>query len=59
MQLLLDLKTRPRFCPVNRCLSMLEYYKLFDARLTKFKNNQILLNEMSHRYLQTTKLFTG
>ncbi len=27
--------------------------------LTKFKNNQILLNKISHRLLSTTKLFTG
>jgi hypothetical protein len=25
--------------------------------LTKFKNNQILLNKISHRFLMTTKLF--
>jgi len=27
--------------------------------LTKFKNNQILLNKIGHRFLLTTKLFTG
>jgi hypothetical protein len=26
--------------------------------LTKFKNNQILLNKISHRFLMTTKLYT-
>ncbi len=27
--------------------------------MTKFKNNQILLNKISHRFLLTAKLFTG
>jgi hypothetical protein len=30
-----------------------------DIHLTKFKNNQILLNKISHRFLPTTKLCTG
>ncbi len=31
----------------------------FDAHLTKFKDNQILLNKICHRFLLTTKIFTG
>jgi hypothetical protein len=33
--------------------------EFFDVCLTKFKNNKILLNKISHRFLWTTKLFTG
>ncbi len=33
--------------------------EFFDVRLTKFKNNQNLLNKISHRILLTTRLFTG
>ncbi len=29
------------------------------AHLTKFENYQILLNKISHRFLATTKLFSG
>ncbi len=36
----------------------LESVEFFDAFLTKFENYQILLNEISHNYLMTTKLFT-
>ncbi len=32
---------------------------LFGICFTKFKNNQILLNKISHRFLVTTNLFTG
>ncbi len=32
---------------------------IFNVFFTKFKNNQILLHKMSHRFLLTTKLFTG
>jgi hypothetical protein len=31
---------------------------IFVVRLTKFKNNQILLNKISHRFLLTARLFT-
>jgi hypothetical protein len=34
------------------------FKKYFDACLTKFKNNQILLNKISHRFLTTSYLFT-
>jgi len=40
-------------------MESLEFKTFFDACLTKFKNNQILLNKISHRFLLTTKLFTG
>jgi hypothetical protein len=36
-------------------LEALEFYKNFDACLTKFKNNQILLHKISHKFLLTTK----
>jgi hypothetical protein len=35
----------------------LESLEFFDIGFTKFKNNQILPNNISHRFLQTTKLF--
>jgi hypothetical protein len=37
----------------------LESLKIYDACLTKFKNNQILFYKISHRFLVTTKLFTA
>jgi hypothetical protein len=44
---------------MNTDLESLDFLEFFDEGLTKFKNNQILLNEISHRFLPTTKLFTG
>jgi hypothetical protein len=38
---------------------ILRNLQFFDLCLTKCKNNQILLNKISHRFLPTTKLFTG
>ncbi len=35
-------------------LESLEFYKFFDVCFTKFKNNEILLNIISHRFLLTT-----
>ncbi len=40
-------------------MESLEVSEFFEVCLTKFKNNQILLNKISHRFLLTTKLFTG
>jgi hypothetical protein len=40
-------------------LESLEFYNFFDACWTKFRNNQIKLNKISHRLLLTNKLFTG
>jgi hypothetical protein len=37
-------------------LAILEF---FDVCLTKFEKYQILLNEIWHRFLVTTKLFSG
>jgi hypothetical protein len=37
----------------------LESLEFFDVCLTKFQSNPILLNKISHRFLPTTKLFTG
>ncbi len=34
-------------------------FNIFYVHLTKFDNYQILLNNISHRFLMTTKLFTG
>jgi hypothetical protein len=36
----------------------LESLEFFDVCLSKFKNNQILLIKISHRFLATTKLFS-
>jgi hypothetical protein len=44
---------------ISTYLKSLEFLKIFDAYLTKFKHTQILLNNISHRFLLTTKLFTG
>jgi hypothetical protein len=40
-------------------LEILGFQLIFDICLTKFKNNQILLNKISHRFLLIIKLFTG
>jgi hypothetical protein len=40
-------------------LESLEFSKFFDVCLTKFKNNQILLNKIGCRFLVTAKLFRG
>ncbi len=34
-------------------------WNYLDECLTKFKDNQILLNKISHRFLLTTELLTG
>ncbi len=36
-----------------------EFHIFLDAGFTKFKTEQILLNKISHRFLDTTKLFIG
>jgi len=36
----------------------LELFEFFGSCLIKFKNNQILLIKISHRFLLTAKLFT-
>ncbi len=40
-------------------LESLEFHNFFDACLTKFENDQILLNKISHRFLVTNKLLSG
>ncbi len=40
-------------------LESLEFWKNFDVCLNKFKNNQILIIEICHRYQATTRPFTG
>jgi hypothetical protein len=44
---------------VSTYLESLEFQKIFDVSLTKFENHQILLNKMNHRFLVTTKLYSG
>ncbi len=44
---------------INTYLESLELEKNFDVCLNKFENYQILLNKISHRFLATTKLFSG
>ncbi len=39
-----------------RRFEILRILDIFDACLTKFKNNQILLNKIRHRFLLTNKL---
>jgi hypothetical protein len=43
---------------ISTDLESLELYKN-DVGLTKFKNDQTILNNISHRFLLTAKLFTG
>jgi hypothetical protein len=40
-------------------LESFEFQKFFEVCLTKFENYQILINKIIHRYLVTTKLFSG
>ncbi len=42
-----------------RRFGILRIIYFFDVCLTKFKNDQILLNKISHRFLLTAKLFPG
>jgi hypothetical protein len=44
---------------ISKYLESLEFQKFSDVCLAKFKNNQILPIKDSHRFLLTTKLFTG
>jgi hypothetical protein len=44
---------------INTYLESLEFQKIFDVGLTKFENHQILLKKMNHRFLVTTKLYSG
>jgi hypothetical protein len=44
---------------ISTDLETLEFQKFFDSRLTKFKNNYILLDKISHWFLLTAKLFSG
>jgi hypothetical protein len=41
---------------ISKDMKSLLYVKNFDARLTKFKNNQSLLDKNSHRFLVPEKL---
>jgi hypothetical protein len=38
---------------------ILRIVEIFNVYLTKFKSNHILLNKIRHRFVLTTKLFTG
>jgi hypothetical protein len=44
---------------ISTYLKSLEFKKNFGLCLTKFENCQILLNKICHRFLATTKLFSG
>jgi hypothetical protein len=44
---------------ISADLESLDFSKNFDACVTIFKNNRILLYKIGHRFLLTTKLFTG
>jgi hypothetical protein len=44
---------------IDTDLESLEFYNFFDVCLTKSKNNQILLIEISRIFLLTTKIITG
>ncbi len=43
---------------ISTDLEFLEFKKIIDVGLTKFKNKQILFNKIIHIFLVTTKLFT-
>jgi hypothetical protein len=43
----------------EKITTYLESLEFFDVCLTKFKNHQILLNKISHRFQLIAKLFTG
>jgi len=44
---------------ISTYLESLEFQKIFDIGLTRFENPQFLLNKMNHRFLVTTKLYSG
>jgi hypothetical protein len=44
---------------INRDLESIEFLNFFAVYLTKFETYQILLNKISHRFLVTTKVFSG
>jgi hypothetical protein len=52
------LKTQQLLKLEKKINTALELFEFFGACLIKFKNNQILLIKISHRFLLTTKLFT-
>jgi hypothetical protein len=44
---------------INSNLESLEFLKFLDVGFTECKNNEILINKISHRFQVTTKLFIG
>ncbi len=44
---------------INTYLESLDFRKFFDVCLTKFEDYRVLLNKISHRFLETCKLFSG
>jgi hypothetical protein len=44
---------------ISSYLESLEFWKFFDVCLTKFDYYKIFLNKISHRFVVTTKLFSG
>jgi hypothetical protein len=43
---------------ISTDLESLEVQQFVESHLTKFKNNRILLNKMSHRFLVRARLLT-
>ncbi len=44
---------------ISTYVESLELYKFFDTCFTRLKTNYLLLIKISHRFILTTKLFTG
>ncbi len=53
------LKTTKAREKIRTYLESLEFLKFFDVCLTKFKNNPIFINKITHSILLPTKLFIG
>ncbi len=44
---------------INTVFGSLEFEENCDVHLSKLRNNQILQNKISHRFILTTNLLTG
>ncbi len=51
--------TESRGKKTSTILESVEFLKFFEVCFIKFENNQVLINKISHRFLVTTKLFSG
>jgi hypothetical protein len=54
-----NLSTAEARAKLSTDLESFEFQKFLDVCFTKLENSQILLNKISHRFLVTTKLFSG